>query len=89
MSHPSSAFPKGFHRITTGSVTPQVGQYFTSILCLQDGEITVYGSGMYINNVGESENSLLTLKAGMIVYGRFTQLFVASGSGGEFLAYYA
>jgi hypothetical protein len=90
MSHPSSAFPKGFHFASTGYIDPQVGQYFTSVLCLTDGEVWVFGGGMYANNVStEREYTVLDLKAGMIVYGRFTRLYVPSESTGEFLAYYA
>jgi len=89
MAHPSAAFPKGFTRITgTSAVTPKVGDYFTSILCISDGTIaTLAGGGMYLDN-GTSESATLSdiaLTAGMIIYGRFTSV---TATDGEFIAYY-
>lgn len=90
MAHPSASFPKGFTYITDASaVTPQVGDYFTSILCIADGTITTLaGGGMYLDD-GTSEESTLSviaLTAGMIIYGRFTSV-TADGTG-KFIAYY-
>ena len=89
MAHPSAAFPKGFTYITgTSAVTPKVGDYFTSILCISNGTIaTLAGGGMY-EDAGESESATLSgiaMTAGMIIYGRFTSV---TATDGEFIAYY-
>lgn len=89
MAHPSAAFPKGFTYITgTSAVTPQVGDYFTSILCVEAGTIaTLAGSGMY-TNASETAGDVTTLamSAGMIIYGRFTSVTATEGS---YIAYHA
>jgi len=88
MAHPSSAFPKGFTHIKdTSTVTPKVGDYFTSILCVADGTIaTLVGSGMYTNN-GTTEGDVtgLAMTAGMIIYGRFTSITATDGA---YIAYH-
>ena len=88
MAHPSAAFPKGFTHITdTSAVTPKVGDYFTSILCVADGTIgTLVGSGMYTDN-GTTEGNVtdLAMTAGMIVYGRFTSITATDGA---YIAYH-
>jgi len=88
MAHPSASFPKGFTHITgTAAVTPQVGDYFTSILCIEAGTIgTLVGSGMYKDtNTSEENVTSLPLTAGMIVYGRFTSITATDGS---YIAYH-
>jgi hypothetical protein len=87
MAHPSAAFPKSFTVVNTGTVTPQVGGYFTSILCVEAGTIaTLIGSGMYVNGATtESNVANLALTAGMIIYGRFTSIQVEDG---KYIAYY-
>lgn len=88
MAHPSAAFPKGFTYVTgTTAVTPQVGDYFTSILCVEAGTIaTLVGSGMYTNTSSTEGNVTdLALTAGMIVYGRFTSI---TATDGKYIAYY-
>lgn len=87
MAHPSAAFPKSFTVVDTGTVTPQVGGYFTSILCVEAGTIaTLIGSGMYVNDATTEGNvTALALTAGMIIYGRFTSIAVTDG---KYIAYH-
>lgn len=88
MANPAAAFPKGFTYVTgTSAVTPQVGEYFTSILCVEAGTIaTLVGSGMYTDTGSTEGNvSALPMSAGMIVYGRFTSI---TATDGKYIAYY-
>lgn len=92
MAHPSAAFPKGFTYITgTTAVTPQVtqvGDYFTSILCVEAGTIgTLEGSGMYADTSETAGDvTALAMSAGMIIYGRFTSV---TATDGKYIAYHA
>lgn len=90
MAHPAAAFPKGFS-YTDGatSISPKVGEYFTSILCIEDCTVTVIGTGIYVNNGTTPAASLpeLPLKAGMIIYGRFSYVDITSAEG-KLIAYY-
>lgn len=87
MAHPSSAFPKSFSYVT-GSATPQIGSYFTSVLCTEAGTVTLSGGvgsdALYEDN-SVVDSVQITMTAGMIIYGRFTS--VVSNDTGEFVAY--
>lgn len=90
MAHPSASFPNGFHIVDgTTAVTPSHGSYFTSVLCVEAGDVSLVGSNVYTNNTAVSDSSatVITMSAGMIIYGRFTS--VAQSSGGKYIAYLA
>lgn len=89
MAHPSASFPKGFHKIgtaNTSAVTPSSGSFFTSVLCVTAGDVTLNGGGMY-DGASADSSLTITMSAGMIIYGKFDS--VASDGTGEFIAYLA
>lgn len=87
MAHPSASFPKGFHVIQGATaVSPSSGDFFTSVLCIVDGTVTVTGGGLYLEGNATTSHDI-TMTAGMIIYGKFDT--VASDGTGKFIAYLA
>ena len=87
MAHPSASFPKSFAYVTD-SAQPQNADYFTSVLCVVGGVVTldsgVSSNAIYSDNTASSSVDV-TMTAGMIIYGRFTS--VESDGTAEVIAY--
>lgn len=69
---------EGFVEITNGD--PTIPEEFISIMCLADA------TGIIATNLNGDNLSGLSLKAGMVIYGKFTNIQVATG---RIVAYYA
>lgn len=65
----------GLRVLTTSSI---VGEHFVAILAVEDSVISA-SINEYEGNIGDTSITSLSLSKGMVIYGRFDNIVVASG----------